>query len=120
MVNMKDFLEMFGKDVFTDKGVFCGRIENIDIDLEKFRVSGFRVEAARGSFLANMIGSKRGIVVPFNMVQSIGDVVIIKHISPEAVEAVGGEEEAELKEEERGEMETQAEQPTKQLPPLRF
>ncbi len=117
MVNTKDFLEMFGKDVFTDKGVYCGRIENIDIDLDKFRVSGFRIEAARGSFLENILGGKRGIVVPFNMIQSIGDVVIIKHITPESLEA----EAEEMKEEEpKGEMETSAEEPTQQLTPLRF
>ncbi len=119
MVNMKDFLEMFGKDVFTDKGVYCGQIENIDIDLDKFRVSGFRVEAARGSFLENILGGKKGIVVPFNMVQSIGDVVIIKHITPEAIEPEAATEEK-PEEEPKGEMETSAGEPTQQLTPLKF
>ena len=83
---------MVDKDVFTDKGVYCGRITDIGIDLEKFRVNSIVVDAIKGSFLAALVGNKKGVVVPFSMVQSVGDVVIIKHISPTSVEEVPAEE----------------------------
>lgn len=80
-VNVKDFSEMIKKDVFTDKGVYCGKICDIGLDLQKFRVRSIVVDAVRGSFLAEMVGDKRGVVIPFSIVDSIGDIIIIKHIS---------------------------------------
>ena len=42
--------------------------------------------AFAGSFLADLVGDKKGVIVPYSMVQSIGDVVIIKHIQPASAE----------------------------------
>lgn len=96
-INIKSFSEMVDKDVFTDKGVYCGRITDMGIDLEKFRVNSIVVDAIKGSFLATLVGNKRGVVVPFSMVQSVGDVVIIKHISPTSVEEAPVEEKAAIR-----------------------
>ena len=82
MVNVKSFSEMTKKDVFTDKGIYCGRITDMDFDLEKFRARSLVIDAIKGSFFASLVGDKKGVIVPFAMVQSIGDVVIIKHIMP--------------------------------------
>lgn len=80
-VTVKDLSEMFGKDVFTNKGVFCGKVADMEVSLSKFRVRALVIEAARGSFLANLVGGKKGVIVPYQMVDNVGDVVIIKHIS---------------------------------------
>jgi len=80
-VTVKDLSEMFGKDVFTNKGAYCGKIIDMDINLAKFRVRSLVIESAKGSFLANMVGGKKGVVVPYQYVDSVGDVVIIKHFS---------------------------------------
>lgn len=91
-VTMKSFSDMTRKDVFTHKGVYCGKVLDVGIDLEKFRVKSLVVDAVRGSFLASLVGDKKGVIVPFSMVQSVGDVVIIKHISPTSVETEPAEE----------------------------
>lgn len=80
-VTVKDLSEMFGKDVFTNRGAYCGKVIDMDINLAKFRVRSLVVEAAKGSFLANMVGGKKGVVVPYQYVDNIGDVVIIKHFT---------------------------------------
>jgi len=82
VVTVKEFSEMIGKDVFTTKGVYCGKATDIEVDLDKFRMKSVIVDVARGSFLANLVGNKKGVVIPFQMVDNIGDVVIIKHITP--------------------------------------
>ena len=82
MVDVRSFSDMTKKDVFTDKGIYCGRITDMDFDLEKFRVRSLVIDAIKGSFFASLVGDKKGVIVPFAMVQSIGDVVIIKHIMP--------------------------------------
>lgn len=80
-VTVKELSEMFNKDVFTNKGAYCGKVIDLDINLAKFRVRSLVIEAAKGSFLANMVGGKKGVVVPYQYVDSVGDVVIVKHFS---------------------------------------
>lgn len=84
VVTVKNVSDMFQKDVFTNRGVFCGRVSDIELDLNKFRIKSLVIEASKGSFLADMIGGKKGVIVPYQLVESVGDVVIIKHITPTA------------------------------------
>ncbi len=85
-VSVKSFSDITRKDVFTSKGSYCGKVVDIGLDLDKYRVKSVVIDAVRGSHLASMVGDKKGVIVPFAMVQSVGDVVIIKHISSTAVE----------------------------------
>ena len=85
-VSIKDVAEMFGKDVFTSKGFYAGKVSDLDFDLGRFKIRALVLEASRGSFLGKMVGGKKGVVVPYPMVQSVGDVVIIKHIATPAIE----------------------------------
>jgi sporulation protein YlmC with PRC-barrel domain len=82
MVTTRGYAETVRKDVFTTRGAYCGKIADIDLDLEKFRVKSIVVDAIKGSFLSSMVGEKRGVIVPFAMVQAISDILIIKHIMP--------------------------------------
>jgi sporulation protein YlmC with PRC-barrel domain len=91
-ITVKSFSEMSKKDVFTDKGIYCGKTTDLGIDLDKFRIKSLIVDAVRGSFLASLVGDKKGVVVPYQMVQSIGDIVIIKHVLPAAPETTEEEE----------------------------
>ena len=94
MVNIQSFSELTKKDVFTDKGVYCGKVSDLGFDMDKFRVKSLIVDAMRGSFLSSLVGDKKGVIVPFPMVHSVGDIVIIKHITPASVETETAEEEA--------------------------
>jgi sporulation protein YlmC with PRC-barrel domain len=98
-VTVKNISEVFGKDVFTNRGAFCGKVEDIDIILSKFRVSSIRVETARGSFLGEVLGGKKGVIVPYQLVESIGDVVIIKHVVPTMPETAAPTESSMITEE---------------------
>jgi len=80
-ITVKEVSEVFGKDVFTDKGYYCGKVSDVEMDLSRFKVRSLVISAARGSFLGQMVGGKKGVVVPYTMVQSVGDVVLIKHIT---------------------------------------
>jgi sporulation protein YlmC with PRC-barrel domain len=82
MVTPKSYADAVKKDVFTTKGAYAGKIADVDLDMEKFRIRSLVVDAIKGSFLSSMVGDKRGVIVPFAMVQAIGDIVIIKHIQP--------------------------------------
>ncbi len=80
-ITVKDISEMFGKDLFTDKGLYCGKVSDVEFDLSRFKLRSLVIEAAKGTFLGKMVGGKKGIIVPYPMVQAIGDIVLIKHIA---------------------------------------
>lgn len=85
-ITVKEVSEMFGKDVFTDRGLYCGRVSDIELDLSRFKLRSVVIEAAKGTFLGKMVGGKKGVIIPYAMVNAIGDVVIIKHISAPQLE----------------------------------
>ncbi|MFP4045541.1 MAG: PRC-barrel domain-containing protein [Candidatus Aenigmatarchaeota archaeon] len=91
-VNVRRMSEMFGKDVFTDNGEYCGQIENVKVDLGKFRMGSIVLKAKRGGYLAQMLGGKKGVVIPYQFIKAIGDIVIIKHINSESLQGKGKKE----------------------------
>lgn len=91
-INVKKLSQVFSKDVFTDKGEYCGKVENVKVDLNKFRIGSVVLKAVKGSYLARMLGGKKGVVIPYQFIKAIGDIVIIKHISSESVRGQGKEE----------------------------
>ncbi len=80
-ITVKNISEMFNKDVFTDRGLYCGKVSDVEFDLSRFKLRSLVIEAAKGTFLGKMVGGKKGIIVPYQMVQATGDIVLIKHIS---------------------------------------
>lgn len=79
---VKDVKEVFGKDVFTEKGMYCGRISDLEFDLSKFKVKSLIIDICKGSILEKIIsGGKKGVVVPYSMVRAIGDIILIKDIT---------------------------------------
>ncbi|MDY6789622.1 MAG: PRC-barrel domain-containing protein [Candidatus Nanohaloarchaea archaeon] len=97
--------EVVGKDVFTSQGAYCGKARDLEINLPKFKVRALIIDAAKGSYLAQKVGGKKGVIVPYSMVNAVSDIIVIKHFSGD-VEP--GEEEGydkEIEEEERYEKE---------------
>ncbi len=80
-IQLASVSETYSKDVFTNKGMYCGKVEDIECDLKRFKVRSLVIRALKGSYFTNMLGSKKGLIVPFPMVEAIGDVIIIKHLS---------------------------------------
>jgi sporulation protein YlmC with PRC-barrel domain len=95
-VNVKSLTEMFEKDVFTERGVYCGKVDDVKVDLDKFRMKAVAIEAVKGSYLAEMVGRKKGIIIPYDMIRSIGDIVIIKHITAPVAKEEEEKEKTEL------------------------
>lgn len=61
--------------VFTDTGEYFGDVEESILTHNK--VFGWRVRASKNSFLIKVLGSAKGVIVPHQLVKSIGDIMII-------------------------------------------
>ena len=75
MLKMKKISETFDMRVFTDTGEYFGDVEESIITQNK--VFGWRVRATKTSFLNKVLGSAKGVIVPHQLVKSIGDIMII-------------------------------------------
>ena len=85
-IRVSSVSETWMKDVFTDKGLYCGKVEDVECDLSRFKLRSLVVKAIKGSYLTKMLGSKKGMIIPFPMVEAIGDIIIVKHITAPAGE----------------------------------
>lgn len=75
MLKIRKLSEMYGMRVFTDAGDYFGDIE--EAVLTSTKVGGWRIKSTKNSFLSKILGSAKGVIVPHNLVTSMGDVVII-------------------------------------------
>lgn len=87
MLKMKKISEVYDMKVFTDGGDYFGDIE--ETILTQNKIFGWRVRATKNSFLNKVLGSAKGVIVPHQLVKSIGDIMII---SKAAVPSYGEEE----------------------------
>jgi len=88
MLKMKKISETYDMRVFTDTGDYFGDVE--ESILTQNKIFGWRVRATKNSFLSKVLGSAKGVIVPHQLVKSIGDIIII---SKAAVPSYNPEEE---------------------------
>ena len=72
---MKKISETYEMRVFTDTGDYFGDVEEAIVHGTK--ISGWRVRATKNSFLNKVLGSAKGVIIPHNLVKSMGDIMII-------------------------------------------
>ena len=88
MLKMKRISETYEMKVFTDSGDYFGDVE--EAILTQNKVFGWRVRATKNSFLNKVLGSAKGVIVPHQLVKSMGDIMIF---SKAAVPSYGPVEE---------------------------
>jgi len=75
MLKLKRVSETYDMKVFTDSGEYFGDVE--EAILTQTKIFGWRVRATKNSFLNRVLGSAKGVIVPHQLVKSIGDILII-------------------------------------------
>ncbi len=90
MLKMKKVSESYDMKVFTDTGEYFGDIE--ESILTQTKVFGWRVRATKNSFLSKVLGSAKGVIVPHQLVKSIGDIMIISKAAVPSYGPEGDEE----------------------------
>lgn len=75
MLKMRKVTETYDLKVFTDNGDYFGDVE--DGIVNGNRLSGWKIKAAKNSYLSKVLGSAKGVIVPHQLVKAVGDVLII-------------------------------------------
>ena len=86
MLKLKRITEIYNMKVFTDSGDYFGDVE--EAVLTKTKVTAWRVKATKSSALHKLLGSAKGVIVPHQLIKSVGDVIII---SKSAIPSYGEE-----------------------------
>ncbi len=87
MLKMKKVSDTYDLRVFTDSGDYFGDIEDSIVAGNK--VSGWKIKATKNSFLSQVLGSAKGVIVPHQLVKAVGDILIIsRNAVPSAGPAV--------------------------------
>jgi sporulation protein YlmC with PRC-barrel domain len=71
--------ELFGLSVYTDKAVLVGDVEDVVIDVDAKKIDSLAIGNLNPDF-ADIKGFK-GIKVPFRIIKSIGDIIVIRHLA---------------------------------------
>ncbi len=75
MLKTKKITNIFNVEVFTDSGEYFGDVE--ESILSNNKVFGWRVRSTKKSYLNKILGGAKGVIIPHQLVNSIGDVMII-------------------------------------------
>jgi len=68
---------VIGLRVYTDEGRYVGKVEDLVIDMEKKMITGI----AMTEYNKVMIEAKSpGVILPYRLVKSVGDIVIVKDV----------------------------------------
>ena len=93
MLKMKRVSETYAMKVFTDSGDYFGDIE--EAVLTKTKVTAWRVKATKTSALSKLLGTAKGVIVPHQLIKSVGDVMIIsKSAMPSYGEEIAQQQQA--------------------------
>jgi sporulation protein YlmC with PRC-barrel domain len=70
--------DLFGLKIYSENGMYVGEVEDIFLDIDSKRIEALAV----GNLAPDIcdLGTYRGVKIPFRLVKSVSDVVVIRHI----------------------------------------
>lgn len=71
-----EITSLLGLEVYTQRGIFVGRVDDAVLNPDRGVVSGLALGNVNRS-LFNLKG--RGVIVPYSWVTAVGDIVIMRH-----------------------------------------
>ena len=70
--------EMFGLRVYTERAVFIGSVDDVVLDVDQKKIASLAVSELNPEI--GEIKGYTGLQIPFRIVKSGGDIIIVRHI----------------------------------------
>jgi sporulation protein YlmC with PRC-barrel domain len=77
-----DIASFLDQDIYTQMGVFVGRVEDAVLDPENGVVSGLAIREVNRDIFDQRGG--KGIIIPYRWVVAVADIIIIRHLTRNA------------------------------------
>jgi len=95
---LEEVSELIGVQVYSNKGIFLGNVNNLIIDIDSCRVDALFITDTNPL----LVEDSRNVAVPYRWVQSVGDIIILRFFpkrvtvkrAPTVAKAQAAEEEA--------------------------
>jgi len=71
---LEEVSELIGVQVYTNRGVFLGNVNNLIVDIDGCRVDGLFITDTNPL----LVEDSRNIAVPFRWVSSVGDIILLR------------------------------------------
>jgi sporulation protein YlmC with PRC-barrel domain len=76
-----EITSLLGLEVYTQKGVFVGKVDDAVLNPDQGVVSGL----ALGSVNKNLFDQKgKGVVIPYRWITAVGDIILMKNLTRNA------------------------------------
>ena len=76
-----DITSLLGLEVYTQKGIFVGKVDDAVLDPENGMISGLALSSVNKELFDQ---KGKGIVIPYRWVTAVGDIVIMRHLAKNA------------------------------------
>ena len=91
----QEITALVGREVYSNNGVFVGEVEDVRLDLDDVKVTGLALHQVNQELFGERARGARGVIVPYDWVQAVGDVVLVSDII-ERIRTPEDEEESEV------------------------
>jgi len=72
---LEEASELIGLQVYTNRGIYLGTINNLVVDLDESKVQGLFISETNPLLVEN----SKAVNVPYRWIGSVGDIVLLKY-----------------------------------------
>jgi sporulation protein YlmC with PRC-barrel domain len=70
--------ELFGLQIYTDKGMFIGEVDDVVIDVDGKKIESIVVGKVNDQIFD--VKNFKGVKIPYRIISAIDDIVLIRHL----------------------------------------
>ncbi len=82
--------ELFGLQIYTDKGMFIGEVEDVVLDVDSKKMEALVVGKVNDQRFE--LKNFKGLKIPYRIISAIDDIVLIRHLPGAFAGGSGGGE----------------------------
>ncbi len=82
--------ELFGLQIYTEKGMFIGEVDDVVIDVDSKKMESLVVSKVNDQLFE--LKNFKGLKIPYRIISAIDDIVLIRHLPGAFSGGSGGDE----------------------------
>ncbi|MDY6774564.1 PRC-barrel domain-containing protein [Halorutilales archaeon Cl-col2-1] len=81
-----DINRLMGYDVYSTNGVFVGKVDDVQIDVNERSISGLGITDVNQDLFEKEDTSGKGVILPYRWVSAVGDIILVKDVVEQTAE----------------------------------
>ncbi|MCX6696963.1 MAG: PRC-barrel domain-containing protein [Methanoregula sp.] len=70
--------DLFGLQIYTDKGMFIGEVDDVVIDVDSKKIDAIVVGKVNEELFE--LKNYKGLKIPYRIISAIDDIVLVRHL----------------------------------------